>query len=220
MRGSPFDYAQGRRGRGLFVALEGGEGAGKSTQAQALKERLEAAGRSVTLSREPGGTDLGREVWRIIARGEAEPMAELLLFAAARAQHTEEVVRPALERGEVVVADRYADSSVAYQGYGRGIALNHVRAVNHIATRGLVPNLTVLLDVAVEVGLARKGCPEEGDRIGSQGRDFHQRVRQGYLALAEEERERFLVVDGTLPPAEVTQRIWERVQALLVTTAD
>lgn len=203
------------RRRGLFIALEGGEGAGKSTQAQGLKEFLEGAGYAVTLTCEPGGTDLGRLVWQIIGHGGLDPLAELALFAAARAQHVAAVVRPALARGDIVISDRYADSSLAYQGYGRGLSLNHVRAMNHVATQGLMPHVTILLDVPVEVGLGRKGRPAESDTIGALDQDFHQRVRQGYLALAEEEKERFLVEDGTLPPAEVTQRIWQRVQPLL-----
>lgn len=213
--------SRGRRGspersrRGLFIALEGGEGAGKSTQAHALRERLEAAGHAVTLSSEPGGTRLGEEVWRLIARGDLPPLTELLLFAVARAQHVAEVIRPALGGGEVVISDRYADSTLAYQGYGRGLPQRQVRAANRLASQGLLPDLTILLDVPVEVGLARKGSSGAADSIGAEGAAFHRRVRQGYLALAQEEPARFLVVDGTLPPEEVGQRIWARVQALL-----
>lgn len=201
--------------RGLFITLEGGEGAGKSTQAAALRERLAAAGYTVTLTNEPGGTALGRETWRFIARGGLQPLTELLLFAAARAQHVAEVIRPSLARGEAVVSDRYADSTFAYQGYGRGLPIRQVRALNRIATQGLLPDLTILLDLPVEVGLARKGAPDASDSIGALGAAFHRRVRRGYLALAQEEPARFLVVDGTLPPAAVTERIWERVRALL-----
>ena len=203
--------------RGLFITLEGGEGSGKSTQAQALKALLEDAGRKVTVTREPAGCPLGQRVRELLNSPslELDAPSELLLFATARAQHVAEVIRPALERNDVVICDRFGDSSVAYQGYGRGLSPDDVREANRMATQGLVPDLTVLLDVPVETGLARKRGEDAPDRIGQEGAEFHERVRQGYLAMAGEEPERFLVVDGTLPPEEITQAIWRRLEPLL-----
>lgn len=199
---------------GLFIALEGGEGAGKSTQAQRLKARLEGVGRNVTITYEPGGTAFGQELWSIISERELEPLTELFLFATARAQHVVKVIKPALERGDVVISDRYVHSSLAYQGYGRGLPLNHVRAVNHVATQGIMPQAVFLLDVPVNIGLVRKGRAEN-DRIGSESQAFHTRVHDGYLVLAAEERDSFLVVDGTLPAEEVTRLLWKYLTPLL-----
>ena len=220
---------------GLFITLEGGEGSGKSTQAQALKALLEARGFTVTLTREPAGCPLGHRLAELLKDPSSglDPRSELFLFAAARAQHVAQVIRPALERGEVVICDRFADSTAAYQGYGRGLSLDDVRQVNRIATAGLVPDLAVLLDVPVDVGLARKelalslrprGPQPEGlskggetgpDRIGDEAADFHERVRQGYLALAAAEPDRFLVLDATRPLEETTEAIRQSLQQLL-----
>lgn len=203
--------------QGLFITLEGGEGSGKSSQAQALKALLEGAGHSVTVTREPAGCPLGRRVRELLSEPslELDPRSELFLFVAARAQHVAEVIRPALEHDDIVICDRFSDSTVAYQGYGRGLSLDDVHLANRMATQGLVPDLTVLLDVPVEMGLARKGVEDVPDRIGQEGAEFHERVRQGYLALAAEEPQRFLVVDGTLPPEEITRTIWRRLEPLL-----
>ncbi|MCJ7510058.1 MAG: dTMP kinase [Dehalococcoidia bacterium] len=203
--------------QGLFITLEGGEGSGKSTQAHALKALLEKAGRTVTLTREPAGCPLGQRVRELLSEPslQLDARSELLLFVAGRAQHVAEVIRPALERGEVVICDRFGDSSVAYQGYGRGLSPDDVRLANRIATQGLVPDLTVLLDVPVETGLARKAGEDAPDRIGQEGAEFHQRVRQGYLALAADEPQRFLVVDATLAPEEITRTIWRWLEPLL-----
>lgn len=203
--------------QGLFITLEGGEGSGKSSQAQALKALLEGAGRTVTITREPAGCPLGRRLRELLAEPslELDPRSELFLFVAARAQHVAEVIRPALEHDDIVICDRFADSTTAYQGYGRGLSLEDVRLANRIATQGLVPDLTVLLHVPVEAGLARKRGEDVPDRIGQEGAEFHERVRQGYLALAGEEPQRFLVVDGTLAAEEITQTIWRRLEPLL-----
>jgi dTMP kinase len=203
--------------RGLFITLEGGEGSGKSSQAQALKTLIEGAGRSVSVTREPAGCPLGQRVRELLSESslELDARSELFLFVAQRAQHAAEVIRPALERGQVVICDRFSDSSVAYQGYGRGLGPDDVRLANRIATQGLVPDLTVLLDVPVEVGLGRKAGESAPDRIGQEGAEFHERVRQGYLAMAAEEPERFLVMDATLAPEEITERIWRRLEPLL-----
>jgi dTMP kinase len=201
----------------LFITLEGGEGSGKSTQAQALKELLEAKGFTVTLTREPAGCPLGQRVREFLSDPSLrlDPRSELFLFVAARAQHVAEVIRPALERGEIVICDRFSDSTVAYQGYGRGLRLDDVRLANRIATRGLVPDLTVLLSVPVETGLGRKAGEEVPDCIGQEEARFHERVRQGYLAMAAQEPDRFLVRDGTLPPEEITRTIWRWLESLL-----
>ena len=203
--------------RGLFLTLEGGEGSGKSTQARALGSLLESKGHAVTLTREPAGGALGGWVQQLLSQDEPrlQPYSELFLFAAARAQHLAELIRPSLERGEVVICDRFTDSTLAYQGYGRGLSLNHVQAVNDIATEGLTPDLTVLLDVPVDVGLARKAGEQGADRIGRESAAFHERVRRGYLAIAAEDPERFLVLDATRPPDETTEAIWRRLEPLL-----
>ena len=216
--------------RGVLITLEGGEGSGKSTQAEALAKLLRDEGYGALLTREPAGTDLGRVIKGVFERlaggGGATAVSaasELFLFQAARAQHVEEVIRPALERSEVVLSDRYTDSTLAYQGYGRGLSLDHIRACNHIATGGLVPDLTLLLDVPPEVGLARADTSLHGrgehekvrDAIGQESLEFHRRVREGFLALAQREPERILVLDATPPAAAVTQAAWKRVRDLL-----
>ena len=202
---------------GLFITLEGGEGSGKSTQAQDLKELLEAKGFTVTLTREPAGCPLGRRVRELLSDPSLrlDPRSELFLFEAARAQHVAEVIRPALERGDIVICDRFSDSSVAYQGYGRGLRLDDVRLANSIATRGLVPDLTVFLNVPVETGLGRKVGEDAPDSIGQEQAPFHERVRQGYLAMAAQEPNRFLVRDGMLAPEEITRTIWRWLEPLL-----
>ena len=203
--------------RGLFVTLEGGEGSGKSSQAETLKALLEAKGYRVALTHEPSGCELGRRLAALLneASIDLDPRAELFLFEAARAQHVAEVILPALASHDVVICDRFGDSSVAYQGHGRGLGLNHVRVANLVATQGLLPDLTVLLNVAVDLGLTRKEGETAPDRLGRESPDFHERVRRGYLALATEEPERFVVVDATLPAEEVTERIWRRLEPLL-----
>ena len=203
--------------QGLFITLEGGEGSGKSTQAQALKALLEDQGFSVTVTREPAGCPLGQRVRELLSDPSLKlnPRSELFLFVAARAQHVAEVIRPALDHNDVVICDRFGDSSVAYQGYGRGLSVENVREVNRMATRGLVPDLTVFLNVPVEMGLGRKAGEKAPDRIGREGAAFHERVRQGYLAMAAREPDRFLVRDGTLAPEEITRTIWRRLELLL-----
>jgi dTMP kinase len=204
---------------GLLITLEGSEGCGKSTQAGDLAERLRAEGHPVTLTREPGGTPLGERLREVLldpqGRGASlDPLAEYLLFAAARAAITAEVIKPALERGDIVVCDRYGDSSLAYQGYGRGVNVDRIRAVNELATAGLRPDLTVLLDLPPETGLARQRG-EPSDRFQQEELDFHRRVREGYLALARDEPDRWLVLDGTLPPSEIGELILQRLRELL-----
>ncbi len=202
--------------RGALVTLEGGEGSGKSSQADALATLLREHDYDVTITCEPAGTKLGEIVKGIFQRGVAvTPEAELLLFAAARAQHVQEVIRPALKRGHVILCDRYTDSTLAYQGYGRGLSLDHLRAVNHIATGGLPPHFTILLDLPPEIGLARKEHEPLGDSIGKESLEFHQRVRAGYLELAQREPKRMVVVDASLSKDQVTQAAWQHLQRFL-----
>ena len=201
---------------GLLITFEGGDGAGKSTQARRLRSRLARAGHAVRLLAEPGGTVLGQRLRRLLkfSRQEITPQAELLLFLASRAQLTQEVILPALAQGAVVICDRYADSTAAYQGYGRGLDLEEVHRLNAGATQGLRPDLTVLLDVPPEEALQRR-APATHDRMERGAAEFHDRVRQGYRDLARNEPSRWLVVDARLPRAEVARRVWERVAPLL-----
>jgi dTMP kinase len=212
----------------MLITLEGGEGAGKSTQARALAARLSALGRRAVLTREPGGTPLGEVLRSIVlrhtvdddeSRFRLDETAELLLFAADRAQHVDEVIRPALARGDVVLCDRFTDSTIAYQGYGRGLDRGAIAQTIALATRGLVPDLTILLDLPVEQGLARRygdlGHARSADLFEREAQHFHQRVRDGFLALARTEPHRFLVVDATRPPASITEVIWARIAVLL-----
>lgn len=213
--------------RGVFLTLEGGEGAGKSTVARLLLERCQAAAVPAIATREPGGTPLGELIRQLLRKPalarrfyavlgdesrwtQISPIAELLLFSAARAQHVDSLIAPALVTGTHVICDRYVESTLAYQGYGRGLPREHLEAAIALATRGLRSDLVVLLDVPVEVGLARKRGEEGRDQIGQEPRAFHERVRAGYLALAREEPERWLVLDGCRPPAELVAAIWQR----------
>ena len=206
---------------GLFITLEGGEGAGKSVQVAALARCLESSGRTVRYTREPGGTALGERL-RDIALGlasdgegpELDPLSETLLFIAARAELVASVIAPALSRGEIVVCDRFADSTLAYQGFGRGIALDTIERLNEVATGGLRPRLTVLLDLPAADGLARAGVGG-GDRFERETLDFHERVRAGYRTLAEREPERWLVIDASQPSETVTEQIWRRLEPML-----
>jgi len=203
---------------GLFITLEGGDGSGKTTQSRLLHEWLTDAGHTVVDSREPGGTDLGIELREIILhrRGYIAPRAEALLYAADRAHHIATKVRPALERGEIVLQDRYFDSSVAYQGAGRVLDGTEVRNLSLWAAEGLIPDLTVLLDIDVESGRARlDGSRSKYDRLEAEQRDFHSRVRESYLELAAAEPGRFLVVDATQPIDVIHAAIRERVERSL-----
>src|SRR4030042_459821 len=172
-----------REGFGIFITLEGGGGGGKTTQAQLLRERLEHLGHTVAVTREPGGTGLSEKLRDIIFRPGLEPETELLLILAARAHLVAEVIRPALERGGIVICDRYSASTLAYQGYGRGLNLDSVAAANELAPRGLRPDLSVLLELPVDVGLARKTADAEWDSIGQERREFHERGHAGFRAL-------------------------------------
>ncbi|MFI6604520.1 dTMP kinase [Nonomuraea sp. NPDC050536] len=201
---------------GMFVAFEGGEGSGKTTQSRLLAIWLRDQGYDVVQTREPGSTKVGMRLRAILldaAERGLTPRAEALLYAADRAEHVEKVIRPALVRGSIVVTDRYVDSSLAYQGAGRALDPADVAKVNAWATGGLVPQLTVLIDTPPEVGLTRLGGA--ADRIESEPLEFHEAVRKEFRALAAAEPDRYLVVDGTLPPEEITRRIQDRVREIL-----
>ena len=198
---------------GLFVCFEGGEGAGKSTQAQLLADTLTA--REVVLTREPGGTPTGQRIREILLdpdTGSLDHRAEALLYAADKSEHLRAVVLPALERGAVVISDRYVDSTLAYQGAGRDLDPKDLEWVVRWATNDLRPHLTVVLDVAPNEGLGRF---EERDRIEAEGGAFHMRVRDGFLALAAKDPEHYLVLDGRRDRAELADEIRARVQDLL-----
>lgn len=203
--------------RGFFLSFEGGDGVGKTVQSDALQQLLEGKGFDVVRTREPGGTELGAEIRQLLLhrKGYMAPKAEALLYAADRAHNIETVVRPALAEGKVVIQDRYLDSSVAYQGAGRVLGADEVRDLSLWATDGLLPDLTILLDLDPEVGLARVRNSREGfDRLESEKLEFHVRVRNHYLALATAEPERFLVIDAEQDPKVIAAHISERVLAL------
>jgi dTMP kinase len=195
--------------RGVFVTFEGGEGCGKSTQLKLLAHRLEAAGVAVRTLREPGGTAVGEAVRAILLDPDhtgLDDTAEILLYEAARAQLVAEVIEPALEAGEVVLCDRFYDSTTAYQGHARGIPLGHVDALNLAATGGLAPDRTIVLDVEPELGLTR-ATTQGADRLESEDLAFHQRVRCGFLAIAAEEPDRVRVVDASGDVDSVAERV-------------
>ncbi|MCE0485819.1 dTMP kinase [Ornithinimicrobium sediminis] len=195
--------------RGCFVAFEGGDGAGKSTQSALLGAWLREGGREVVLTREPGGTPVGMAIRDVLLHGEhVAPRAEALLFAADRAHHVATVVRPALERGAVVLTDRYMDSSVAYQGVARSLAREDVRGLSLWATEGLLPDLTVVLDVTSGEGRTRRGHVH--DRLEREDDGFHDRVRQGFLDLAAADPGRYLVLDATAPAQQIHAAVRER----------
>ena len=202
---------------GLFITFEGGDGSGKSTQSRLLVEWLQSEGYPVVVSREPGGTDLGLELREMVLhrRGEIAPRAEALIYAADRAHNIATKVRPALERGEIVVQDRYLDSSVAYQGAGRVLGGAEVRDLSLWATEGLLPDLTVLLDLDESTGKTRLGERTTYDRLEAEHDDFHARVRAAYLELSAEEPERFLVIDAREPVDLIAEIIQARVGSLL-----
>jgi len=204
--------------RGLFITLEGGDGSGKTTQAELLREWLGGLGREVVRTREPGGTEVGVEVREIVLhhRGDISPRAEALLYAADRAHHVATLVRPALERGAVVLQDRYIDSSVAYQGAGRVLDSREVRALSEWATEELAPDLTVLLDLDPEAARSRLDASRTRyDRLEAEASEFHRRVREAYLAIAAAEPERVVVVDAAQPAEQIAAELRARIEPLL-----
>ncbi|HLC20608.1 MAG TPA: dTMP kinase [Candidatus Methylomirabilis sp.] len=208
---------------GLFVTFEGGEGSGKTTQLKLLGTHLRALAEEVVETRDPGGTTIGKEIRTLLLSPESAPMsdaAELLLYEASRAQLVREVVAPSLARGAVVLCDRFTDSTLAYQGFGRGLDLDMIRRLNQFATDGLAPDLTVLLDLDPGMGLLRctKGSgalPSSRDRIEAEPLDFHQRIREGYLALARDDPDRIRVIDARLGVTEVEMAVWKEISYLI-----
>ena len=204
---------------GLFIAFEGGDGAGKSTQAAHLAAALEARGVAVLRTREPGGTPIGEKLRSLVldhGHGHIDAHTEALIFAASRAAHANQVIRPALERGEVVLTDRYIDSSVAYQGAGRNLGAEAVRSLNEWATSGLQPDLTVLLDVDPADGRRRRAAGDVAeDRLESEADEFHATIRRAFLNLAKSRPDTYLVLPADLPVDELAARILTRVDALL-----
>ncbi len=200
---------------GVFIVFEGGEGAGKSTQEALLAQWLSDQGRSVVRTREPGGTPAGEAIRAIVLGNEyagLSDQAEALLFAAARGEHVARVIRPALESGSVVVCDRYLDSSVAYQGYGRNLNAERIRELSMWATHSLLPDLTIVLDIDPKVGLSRVQSP---DRMESEPEEYHQCVRQAFLDIAATNPQRYLVIDAMQDKDSIAQRIRAQVSELL-----
>jgi dTMP kinase len=204
---------------GLFITFEGGEGCGKSTHSRLLLKKLEQQNIPVVLTHEPGGTALGDELRKIVKKKQdssISPQAELFLLAASRAQLVTDLIRPALQKGKVVICDRFTHSTMVYQGYGRGLDFTAIRMVNNMATRHLNPDLIILLDIPPEQGLARKRNLK--DRFELEELSFHRRVREGYLKMAAAEPDRWLVIDASLPKRKVAGIIWNRVSQLLASS--
>ncbi len=204
--------------KGIFITFEGGDGAGKSTQINMLKEMLGEKGYDVVVTRDPGGNDISEAIRQIILNKdftEMGYMTELLLYASARAQLVKEIIKPALEAGKAVIADRFMDSSAVYQGMGRGLGVDTVYGVNEYALQGVSPDMTFLLDLPAEVGIARKKNQAELDRMERESIDFHQRVVEGYRTLAGMYPDRIMKVDATLPKEAIHDIIKQTVQEKL-----
>ncbi len=209
--------------RGVFIDFEGGEGCGKSTQMRLLAERLRAGGHEVVETVEPGGTRIGNQIRRILldpSHQELRPMPEMLLYFASRAQNLEEVILPALERGAVVLTDRYTDSTMAYQGIARGLGEHQVLDLHRISCRNVWPDLTILIDIDLDTGLARARSRNRETngaetRFDDEAAEFHRKVREGYLRMAAREPRRFRVVDGRGSVEQVAAAVWEQVSPLV-----
>jgi len=201
----------------LFITFEGGEGCGKTTQAKTLYRRLIRQGIAAILVHEPGGTQVGERIRRLLKESRnivINPLTELLLFNASRAQLVTNVIKPALAQGKIVISDRFTDSTVAYQHYGRGLDLEVVEKINGVASQGLVPDLTFLLDIAPDIGLSRKKDGTK-DRFQEEDLDFHRRVREGFHAMAMKNSRRWLMLDASAPREEIAGLVWDRVSILL-----
>jgi len=210
----------------LFLTFEGPDGSGKSTQIRLLHRWLKEQGQPVLLSREPGGTPIGEQIRAVlhdVGNIAMLPNTEILLYSASRAQHVGQVIRPALERGELVLCDRYAESTIAYQGWGHGLDIELLHTITVFATGGLRPDLIIYLDIDVEEGLRRKldafeSGEAEWNRMDQKAQTFHERVRQGYLTMASQEPEKWLVLDGSRSIEDIHQKIVDRVRLLLADT--
>jgi dTMP kinase len=197
--------------KGCFISFEGPVGAGKSTQIPKVADYFRQTGYELVVTREPGGTQVG-DLIRTLVQGteglDIKYATEFLLYAASRAQHAEEIIIPALESGKLVLCDRYADSSVAYQGHGRGLCVDDLKAINNFATKGVYPDISVLLDLDIEVGLTRKSSKDgDWDRLDAENVDFHKKIRLGYLKLVLEDPKRWVVVDAERTPDEVYEEL-------------
>jgi dTMP kinase len=209
--------------RGLFITFEGGEGSGKSTQLRRLAAQLRREGRVVLETVEPGGTAIGMQIRRVLLDAknhELRPTTELLLMFAARAQNVDELILPALSRGEIVLCDRFTDSSLVYQGAARGLGAEVVYEVDRIACRGLIPNLTIVVDIATELGLERahgrnQKTQHVETRIDEQAIEFHRKVRDAYLRLASDEPDRVKLIDGSRSEEEVERDVWSAISGVL-----
>lgn len=206
--------------RGLFLSFEGGEGSGKSLQAKRLADLLQQRGREVVLTREPGGTAAGERIREIVLHAREialSPEAQVLLYSTARAQNVREVIAPAIDAGKIVIADRFFDSTMAYQGYGHGVSLEHIRAVTALACGDIAPDRTFLLDIPVDIGLGRSGwrAQSKWDRFEVLDTAFHTRVREGYLRLAAAEPKRWAVINADRDESSIAQDVRREVDALL-----
>jgi dTMP kinase len=198
--------------KGIFISLEGIEGTGKTTQARLLAERLMKEGREVVLTKEPGGTVIGngiRDVLLNVDHRRMSEITELLLYNADRAQHLNELVIPSLNAGKVVITDRFTDSTIAYQGYGRGIDIELLKSIDYIATCGFMPDITLLFDLDVETGLIRNRNINKVDRLELEDVEFHKKVRDGFFKIAFAESERVVVIDASLSVEAVAEKVWE-----------
>ena len=205
--------------RGIFITFEGTDGSGKTTQIQRLSADLRQVGCDLCLTREPGGTPISEQIRDILLNPDHSEMAattELLLYAASRAQHVSEVIKPALEAGKVVISSRFADAMVVYQGYGRGLDLERINRLNQISTDGVTPDVTFVLDLPVEVGLQRVQNSRGGlDRLEREKMEFHRRLREGYQILAKQEPQRLKIIDAQVSPEQVYAQIQGAIQPLL-----
>lgn len=206
------------RKKGIFISIEGGEGTGKTTQTKLLKKYLKKRGYEVLLTLEPGGTRIGKYIRKVLldpANKEIDKFCELFLYLADRAQHTEEVILPALKKGMAVISDRFLDATAAYQGFGRGINKNLITLLNRVATKGIKPDLTICLDIVPDRGLKRAKRKKIKDRLEEEGLVFHSKVRKGYLALAREEPSRIKVIKVVSPPYKTYLKIKKHLDILL-----
>ncbi|MBF0558300.1 MAG: dTMP kinase [Nitrospirae bacterium] len=207
-----------KTGKGFFISFEGIEGTGKTTQARLLSDRLTGEGQDVIVTFEPGGTLIGskiREILLLPDHTEMSAVTELLLYNADRAQHLTEKILPAINESKIIITDRFSDATVAYQGHARGLDMALIESLDRLATGGLRPDLTVLFDLDVEVGLARNRSANKTDRLELEDIEFHRRVRKGYLEIAKLQPERVCIVDASRPAADVHAKVWEIVKERL-----